>query len=139
MMDGMGGLEPERPMHQAVRPIKPSIVRKQIEKNRHRHIPKRKCADIGVNLRPAKIVPAPSHNTGRDAIDGSTGKAPANLSLNLVIKASIKSGFPDFGRPGKGTADKQIARPHNHRHGRSRHNQDKQAIHLMTLDYLQLS
>lgn len=136
MVNRMCGLKPEWPMHQAVRPIKPRVVRKQIKKNRRGYIPKRKCADIGVNLRPAKVVPAPSHNTGRDAIDGGTGKAPADLTLNLFIKASIKSGFPDSGRPSKRAADKHIARAHNRRHRRSRQNQNKQAIHMVFLAFL---
>ena len=89
MMDGMCGLEPKWPMHQAVRPIKPGVVRKQIEKNRHGQIPKRKCADFRVDLRPAKIIPTPSHNTGRNAVDSRAGQAPADLTLNLVIEASI--------------------------------------------------
>ena len=138
MVNGMGGLEPKWPMHQAVRPIKPSVVHKQIEENRHRQIPQWKRGHIGVDLSPAQAIPAPSDNARRNAVDSSTGQAPADLTPDLAVKAIVQAWRTDLGCPGKCAADKQIARAHYERHRRSRHNHDMHIIHVVPLAFLRL-
>lgn len=89
MVDRMCGLEPIWPMHQAVGPIKPSIVRKKIQEDRGWQIPERKGIDLRINSCPTKAVPTPSDNPARYAVNCSTREAPANLALDLAVETGI--------------------------------------------------
>lgn len=89
MVDRMRGLEPIWPMHQAVGPIKPSIVRKKIQEDRNWQIPEWKGTDLSINLCPAEAVPTPSNYPTRDAVNCRAREAPANLALNLAVETSV--------------------------------------------------
>lgn len=116
MVDGMRRFKPEWTVHQAMRPIEPGIVRKEIKEHGDWQVPERKRVHIAVNLRPAKAVPTPSHNSGRDAVNGGARKAPTNLALYLLIEAVIEPRLLDFSRPCKSAADEQIAHADDRSH-----------------------
>ena len=116
MMDSVRDLEPKRAMHQPVCPIKPCVVRKQIQQYRQRQMPEWISANITVNHRPAEIIPSPSDNPRRNAVNRGTGEAPPDFAADLLVKAEIKPRFAQFRRPCKSTADDQIAHADNRRH-----------------------
>lgn len=85
MMDRMRRLEPERAVHQAVCPIKPCVMRKEVQEDRQRQIPNRVIANIAVNQSPTQIVPSPGNDTRRNAINRGTRKAPADFAADLLV------------------------------------------------------
>lgn len=101
----MGQLEWLRLMHPAMSPVKPGIVRKKIEKNGQRPVPKRIITDVGIHARPAMIFPAPGQYAGGDPVNRGTGKAPADLTPDLTIKADIKAGMQQPGGPRERATD----------------------------------
>ena len=120
VMHSVRRLEPERAMHQPVRPVKPGVVRKKVQKHRHRQIPKRKCANVAVNLGPTKIVPSPSDDAGRNSIYGGAGEAPSNFALNLLVEAIVEPGLAYFCCPRKCATHQHVARGDNRGHRRDR-------------------
>ena len=116
MMNGMRGAKPPWPVHQSVGPIKPCVMREKERENRQRQIPERICADIRINLRPARILPAPCNNAGRNAVHRRRYQRPPYLPAHLRAKLCIQPRANPAGQPCEKPAAKQIAQPDNRRH-----------------------
>ncbi len=113
VMNGVGDAEGGGCVHPAVGPVKPRIMSEKGEEDREWQIPKRIGADIGVDQRPAPVLPAPRDDPGRYAVDRRTGEAPIYLPLHLRFEPGIKAGMFDFRRPRKSAARDQIADAHD--------------------------
>ena len=116
MMHGMGDPEPFGLMHPAMRPVKPCVMREQIDEQRYRQIPERIGCHIAIDRGPSAFLPAPHHHARRDAIDGSAIERPAHLPPHLRAHAMVQTGPHALGQPGEGAAGGQIAQAHDQRH-----------------------
>ncbi len=121
VVDGVRDAKPMRHMHPAMRPVKPAIMRKQVEKNRQRPIPERHCGKVFINQRPAPVLPPPGNNASRKPVNRGTGQAPQDLAPDLRVEPDVKPRMPHTRGRSKSAADNQIADADdaNHRHGRS--------------------
>ena len=104
------------PVHPAVRPVEPCIVREQAERERHRPPPERPSMEIGIDARPAVRAPAPGEDARRDTVDRRRGQAPADLAPHLPVEPRVETGMATRRRPGEPARDREIAQPHDQRH-----------------------
>ncbi len=125
MMNGMGGLEDGGPVHPAMRPVEPGVVRDQIEQHRNRPVPERPGVDVGVDLRPAAILPAPGDDPGRHAVDRGGGEAPPDFPPDLRVEPGIEVRMPRLGRQRECPRGEQIADTDDQRHGDGGQDQGK--------------
>ncbi len=125
MMNGMGGLEDGGPVHPAMRPVEPGVVRDQIEQHRNRPVPERIAMDIRIDPRPAAILPAPGDDPRRHAVNGGGGQTPGDFAPDLRIEAGIEVRMPRLGRQRESARGEQIADTDDQRHGDGGQDQGK--------------
>ena len=135
MMHCMCQFKPVRAVHQAVRPVKPGVVRKEIEENRKRQIPERVIADIFINSCPAPVLPRPHDKAGRYAVNDGTGQRPENLSPDLRFERSIKAGMAAFSPPCECPAGYKIADTDDDRHRKHGGKDGKEHCHAVGIRY----
>jgi hypothetical protein len=116
MMNSVRNLKPVRPVHQTVRPVKPCIMHKQVEKHRKRQIPERIISGAVINPRPSPVLPRPHDEPSRHAVNRGTGKRPKNFTPNLRLQRIIQAGMATLGQPGKRAAGDEIADSDDQRH-----------------------
>jgi hypothetical protein len=129
VMNGVRGLEPPRPVHQAVGPIKPRVMPDQKKQNRKRSIPKRPIGAVRVNLGPALVLPPPSDDACRYPVNRRTGEGPANLSPDLGLKPGIEPCVFARCDPRESSAGQQIADADDQRHRKRRKDDWKEKVH----------
>ena len=120
MMDRMIGAKRLGLVHPAVGPIKPCVMKEEIGEQRNRHPPQRISGRIGVDSRPATLLPAPCDHPGGHAINRRRSKAPTNFALYLRAKIAVMPGAHEVGQPGKHAAGQQVAHRDNRRHRQHR-------------------
>jgi hypothetical protein len=116
VMHSVKDFEESRFVHPAVRPIKPCVVDREISKQADRQIPERHGMNIGVNLGPAALLPAPCDDARRRCIDERAGEAEQNFAADLRILTCIKAAMFDAGGEGKCAAGDQVAHRDNRGH-----------------------
>jgi len=125
MMDGVGGLEDGGPVHPAMRPVEPGVVRDQVQQHRNRPVPERPGVDIGVDLRPSPILPAPGDDPRGHAVNRGGGEAPPDFPPDLRIEPGIEVRMPRLGRQRERPRGEQIADTDDQRHGDGGQDQGK--------------
>src|SRR4051812_30049999 len=91
VMDRVRDAERPGAVHPAVRPVEPGVVREEIEQDRYRQPPEWPGAGIGVDQRPAALLPAPGDDACWHAVDGDRGQRPADFPPDLGIEAIVKA------------------------------------------------
>ena len=116
MVDRVGDPEWGRPVHPAVSPVKPCVVRNEEEQHGNRQPPQRKIMRVAINPRPAARLPAPRHNPRWHTIDRCRGEAPADLAPYLrPLSRQPRREAPS--RPQReAAARRDIAQRHDQRH-----------------------
>ena len=116
VVDGVGGAEPEGAVHQAVGPVKPGVVQREIKQDREGDIPKRLRVHVSIDPRPAPVLPSPGEDARWHAVNRGGGERPENLSPDLRFQARIKPGMAHPRGPGEAAARNQITDADDQRH-----------------------
>ncbi len=72
--------------------------------------------DIGVDPRPAAILPAPGDYSGGHAVDRRRGEAPADLPADLRVEPGVERRMPQPGGEGERARGDEVAQPDDQRH-----------------------
>ena len=132
MVYGMGDAEPLGPVHPAMCPVEPGVMREEVEEQRKRQVPQRVGGQIGVDHRPPPFLPAPGHYSCRHAVNRCRYKRPAHFPANLQRQAAVKAGPNHARSKGKTAAGKQVAQGHDCRHGKGgKGNGEKHPLRFM--------
>jgi len=119
MMHRMGDAKGLGPVHPAMRPVKPCVMRGQVKQHRHGKVPDREGCDIGIDARPSTRLPSPCDDPGGDAVNQRGQQRPADLPTHLPLQPAIQARLPHPRRQRKTTARQQIANADNGAHRQS--------------------
>src|SRR5690606_4495821 len=71
---------------------------------------------IGIDLRPAALLPAPCHDPRRHAVDRGRRKRPADFAPDLSVESGIKFWMAPTGEPGVDATGDAVADGDNRGH-----------------------
>ena len=102
MVDGVDGLEQPRPVHPAVRPVKPGVVEEQVERDAGQPPQRGAKAEISGDRGETEEAPAGEHDACGDAVNHGGKQRPADLVADLAAAAGgvlRPGGDAALGRP----------------------------------------
>jgi hypothetical protein len=119
MMDRMGDAKQLWPVHPAMRPVKPCVMRREVEQHGNRQPPERIAVHILIYSRPAQRLPAPGDHAGGHAINQRRQQRPADFAPHLPFQPAIQARLAHPRRQRKAAARQQIAYADNGAHRQS--------------------
>ena len=107
-MNRVRQFEPIGLVHQAVRPVKPSVMDEEIDEDRQWQIPQRIIAGVLINPSPPPILPRPHDKACWHPVNRGTGERPENLAPDLGLQRIIQPRMAALRQPSKRAAGNQI-------------------------------